>query len=369
MNKLLTKYLYLFVKRTIWTVMMAIGVSFFALSATSAEAKSHPEHPNFSSKCQDVTIPATTDSGAVSIYGQFCQPRVGKPTTVQLLVHGATYNHTYWDFPGFNGNYSYVKAANAAGYATLAIDRLGTGKSTRPVSQNVTFNAQISTLHQVVQALRTSVAGSKFKKVEMIGHSFGSAYTIGEVATYQDVDAVILTGNGHQVSKLTQEQSTTYFHPANTEARFSSLDAGYVTTIPGLRGQGGFLYDMSKTDPAVVAVDEATKDVISTAEFATRPPNLGVLSTKIKVPVLIATGQQDTHYCGEGANDCTSSQTYYNAEAPYYTTCMAVLFVQSGHDINLHTTAPSSFKKLMGWSHATLSPHAHKAKCSLSGAL
>lgn len=354
-------------KRSVWALALLLGIGFFVFSTTSVNATK--AHHSSHARCQSVTIPATIAAGKVSIYGQFCQPRTSKPNTVQLLVHGATYNHTYWDFPGFNGKYSYVKAANAAGYATLAIDRLGTGKSSRPASQHVTYDAQIASIHQVVQALRTNVAGTKFKKVEMIGHSFGSAYAIGEVAQYQDVDAVILTGNGHQVSKLTQEQSTTFFHAANNELRFRQLDAGYVTTKPGLRGEGGFLYDTSKTDPAVITVDEATKDVISTAEFATRPPNLGVLSAKIKVPVLIADGQQDTHYCGEGANDCTSTQTFYDAEAPYYKTCLAVLFVQAGHDINLHTTAPSTFRKLIGWSYATLPPHAHQARCGLSGAL
>lgn len=348
------------------TGIMAVTAVLFAVPVT-AEATTKPSS---ASRCQEVTIPATIATGPVNIHGQFCKPMFGKPTTVQLLVHGATYNHSYWDFPGFNGKYSYVRTANAAGYATLAIDRLGTGKSTRPNSQAVTYDAQIGSLHQVVQALRNgTVAGQAFKKVEMIAHSFGSAYAIGEAATYQDVDAIILTGNGHQVSTLTQQQSSTFFQPANNEARFAGLDAGYLTTKPGLRGEGGFLYDTTRTDPAVIAADEATKDVISTAEFATRPPNLGTLSQKIIVPVLIADGQQDTHYCGAGANDCTSTQTFYAAEAPYYNTCMAVLFVQSGHDINLHKTAPSSFLKLIGWSYATLSPYAHAAQCRVSGPL
>jgi pimeloyl-ACP methyl ester carboxylesterase len=360
------RYTHLFTKQSLWIMLFLLVGCMLVLPSQPLSAKSHPHS---TSKCRDVTIPATISSGPVSIYGKFCTPKVGNPSTVQLLVHGATYNHLYWDFPGFDGKYSYTKAANAAGYATLAIDRLGTGESTRPASSDVTYDAQISVLHQVVQALRTNIDGDKFKKVMMLGHSFGSAYTIGEVATYQDVDAVILTGNGHQVSKLTQEQSVSFFHPANTEPRFSGLDPGYVTTIPGVRDDGGFLYDMSRADPAVVAVDEATKDVISSAEFATRPPNLGTLSTKIKVPVLIATGQQDTHYCGEGANDCTSSETFYAAEAPYYNTCMAVLFLKSGHDINLHTTAESSFAKLIGWSHMTLSPHASKARCSVTGGI
>lgn len=35
---------------------------------------------------------------------------------MQLLVHGSTYNHLYWDFPYQNTYYSYVRAATRAGY-------------------------------------------------------------------------------------------------------------------------------------------------------------------------------------------------------------------------------------------------------------
>ena len=37
---------------------------------------------------------------------------------MQLLVHGASYNHLYWNFPYGNGYYSYVDAATAAGACT-----------------------------------------------------------------------------------------------------------------------------------------------------------------------------------------------------------------------------------------------------------
>jgi len=356
-------------QRSIWMRLCALMVGVLFLVGLATPAQASPQHHFPSARCQEVSIPAKTTTRSVSIYGKLCMPVIGKPKTVQLLVHGATYNHLYWDFPGFDGKYSYSKVANDAGYATLAIDRLGTGQSTRPPSQEVTYDAQISTLHQVIQALRKNIAGKKFSSVQIIGHSFGSAYAIGEAATYQDVDAMVLTGNGHKVSTLTQQQSVDFFHPANTEARFSSLDAGYLTTIPGTRDDGGFLYDMSRTDPEVVKKDEATKDVISTAEFATRPPNLGTLALKIKVPVLIFDGQQDTHYCGLGANDCSSTKTFYDAEKPFYTTCLAVAFVKSGHDVNLHTNAPSSFRKLVGLTYFTLSPYANKARCVLQGGL
>ena len=79
-------------------------------------------------------VEVTTVSGSQKLYGQYCEPTVKKPSrakTLQLLVHGITYDHTYW--AGFqiipsSALYSWVTFANAEGYPTLAIDRLGNGR-------------------------------------------------------------------------------------------------------------------------------------------------------------------------------------------------------------------------------------------------
>jgi hypothetical protein len=71
--------------------------------------------------CSDHTLPVRiADSGPAdqTMWGQLCYRGSHEPATVQLLVHGASYNHLYWNFPYGNGYYSYVDAATAAGYAT-----------------------------------------------------------------------------------------------------------------------------------------------------------------------------------------------------------------------------------------------------------
>ena len=80
------------------------------------------------------TIELTTVSGTQKLYGQYCEPTVknhSRAKTLQFLVHGITYDHTYW--AGFqtipsSALYSWVNFANAQGYPTLAIDRLGNGR-------------------------------------------------------------------------------------------------------------------------------------------------------------------------------------------------------------------------------------------------
>src|ERR1700730_8972284 len=57
-----------------------------------------------SSVCSDVHIPVALADGApktYTMYGRLCQPSTGPSKTIQILVHGITYDHNYWDLPGF----------------------------------------------------------------------------------------------------------------------------------------------------------------------------------------------------------------------------------------------------------------------------
>lgn len=132
------------------------------------------------------------------MWGQLCFRGSHEPATVQLLVHGATYNHLYWNFPHGNGCYSYVEGATAAGYATFDIDRVGDGSSSHPPSSQLDTNAGAVALHDAVTALRAgAVDGDAFQHVIMVGHPLGSAEAWIEAARYHDPDAVIITGALH----------------------------------------------------------------------------------------------------------------------------------------------------------------------------
>ena len=91
---------------------------------------------NFTEKYQKPGTQTQTNSYMIS--GTLCTPRHTSNTTqttnVQLLVHGAGYDSSYWDFSpdGKTDDYSYVSAAAAAGLTTFRYDRLGTGLSDHP---------------------------------------------------------------------------------------------------------------------------------------------------------------------------------------------------------------------------------------------
>lgn len=135
------------------------------------------------------------------IWVKYCVPSSGLPRSVggavQVLTHGGTLDHTYWDFaPG----YSYVDVAARAGMITLSYDRLGTGLSEHPDPLlEVQTPASVEVLHQLVTMLRSGSFGPRFSKVVGVGHSIGSKATEAVISQYpSDFDAIIHTGYAYQ---------------------------------------------------------------------------------------------------------------------------------------------------------------------------
>lgn len=320
------------------SIAVVISILFLA-GATSAQATDHAR------TCSTVRLGTT--EGAVS--AQYCVPRRAN-RVLQVLVHGGTYNHDYWDWRQFDGAYSYVDKANEAGYATLNLDRIGDGASFRPkLAVADTYTVQVDALHQVVQQARRLHAGP----VELVGHSYGSLYVEGDLAAHpRDADAVILTGSGHTTTAVINAISKATTYPANNLERFAGLDAGYLTSRPGTRA--ALVYDPTKADPRVIAYDEATEDTLALGEAQTRPADQGALSIKIQVPVLLMDGNTDDHYCGPDVDNCASQATFRASEAPYFHTRLTTVLVSSGHDIQLSYVSPQADAIMLAWSNWTL---------------
>lgn len=310
--------------------------------------------------CRDVTIPVALgdaeDAAKTNVSGWLCQPLQARTRTVQLLVHGAGYTRDYWDSPVGNALYSYSRWANATGYATLAVDRVGVGHSPHVDSAAVTYDATISTLNQVVHGLRAGTYGPSYDNVVIVGHSFGSVYAAGVAATYHDVDGVILTGSGHKVSPSFSALAAANYYPANHEPRFKDLDSGWLVTKPGTIAQ--LHYYTPGASARVIAADEATKDVVSTAEFATRP-DLATVWPQITAPTLLITGQRDIHYCATDNINCASQGSFRDTEAAFFapTTKLTTRLVPvTGHNLHRHYTALSATASMLLWSTTTIPP-------------
>jgi pimeloyl-ACP methyl ester carboxylesterase len=307
--------------------------------------------------CSAVNVPVSLFSGGskgYTIAGEMCRPSGVMPSTLQVLVPGATYDRYYWNPPDQPQKYSYVWAATKAGYATLTIDPLGTGLSSKPFSALVTVPSSAYTVHQVIQAARAGSLGvTAFKRVILSGHSMGVALAWNEIANYQDVDGLIAADNTHIPSVLGAVTSVLTLYPSMLDPKFAgaNLDPGYLTTRPGTR-EGSFYHD---GDPSRIADDELLKQSVTATFLATYfVEDVNLDASRIHVPVLVVAGQHDALMCAPllGTN-CDTSSNLLAAEAPFYSdpaSCLqSYVLPGSGHDVNLTANAQQFFSVANRW--------------------
>src|SRR5215470_7676070 len=94
-------------------LLTALAVNVPAAYAQSAGSPTGQEDPP-SATCSAVSVPVSLAPGAAKtdhISGELCVPAGPTPSTVQVLVAGATYDRSYWNFPYEPQRYSYVWAA------------------------------------------------------------------------------------------------------------------------------------------------------------------------------------------------------------------------------------------------------------------
>jgi pimeloyl-ACP methyl ester carboxylesterase len=304
--------------------------------------------------CTDTELPVTgpglpplVPGAPATVHGRLCLPAGEAPDTVQLLVHGGTYNSAYWDLPYQPERYSYQRDMATHGYATFAADQLGAGASSRPLSLPLTVQAMAESMHEVIGHLRAGRAGgARFAKVVIVGHSVGSGVVAAEASTYHDVDAVVLTGITHLPAlPVLALGAGLGLQPALLDDQLGHLgsDPLYFTTRPGARA--GLFYAAGDADPRVIAADEATKDQVSVPGMGTVALFGIVLPATwgITVPVFQVAGEKDVLFCGSLAlRDCSNAATLRAQEAPYYRDPSKLsMFVLpgAGHSVALHENA------------------------------
>ena len=307
-----------------------------------------PLQAHAATSCQDVAYPVRIGltplvTSQETMAGRLCVP--AGATTVQVLIPGGTYDRTYWDIGFDPSTHSFTQSQNNAGFATLALDRIGTGRSSKPLSAFVTASTQASAVHQVITTLKP-----RFTKVIVAGHSIGSAMALIEAGTNQDVDGVLVTGFTHKMNYITVVPVLANMIPAG-------LDLGYLTTMPDTRYNS-----FHKPGPLIagsISYDEATKDVFAVTEAVdTILLNTVIIpiSTRITVPVMIVVGN-DTHFCSSGlplmGSDCSSPAALKADEATFYPAVPRLdTYVLNGygHSINYAPNAPDYHAAVANWS-------------------
>ena len=298
---------------------------------------------------------------------KMCLPDGAAPTAVQVLVHGITYDHRYWniadpDDPS-GDRYSWEAAAAEAGYATLAIDRIGNGDSTHPPSPAVTIDSNASTLHQVAAALRAGTIGgpdgpTPFDEVILVGHSYGSIASMFAAHRFGGVDALLLTGMTHDIQEINTPLAIESQHyPAALDPQFagSNLDPGYITSRPGTRYD---LFYAPGTDvhPRIVERDEATKGSLSQFEIANFPIFFRTVLDGVDVPVFFLIGEKDGIFCSQSpadlAADCSTPETVVANEDEWFPNAPsleAAVIPDAGHDLNAFRSSQETFGTAMEW--------------------
>jgi len=328
----------------------------FALSLTPVESVS-AANPAYGT-CQRVEQKVALNQGGTknqTVVGQFCTPTTwaSGPHQVDVLMHGGSYNKTYWDWPQQPELYSYVDKTLQAGRATFAYDRLGSGESSKPSGLALTIQSHAFVLHSVIQSIRAQ----GFPEVNVISHSFGSIIAIEMAGTYQnDASRVMLSGLLHAPGVgLGLPSVSASFYPAALDPQFSGkiTDLTYLTTRPGTRGSSFY---GSSADPNVIAYDEAHKDLFTTGELTSAVVGVDLLpglnkSSFITAPTLVVMGEQDGLFCGLLVN-CSSSSNIRANEAPYYASAKsldAIAVLNTGHNVALHPSANTSFSAINEW--------------------
>ncbi len=305
--------------------------------------------------CRNLRFPVRQfegDQAVQQVFGQFCsRGEVDENTPVQILIHGGSYNHAYWDWPYEPDRYSYVGAATKRGYATLNIDRLGYGRSDHPLPVTLDFRVAGYVTHQLVQYLRAGALGPQFRRVVLNGHSMGGLTAQREASAYKDVDGVIVTGVGHDFAPKGIAQVADKFHPADLDRKFQGrIPPGYLTTLPGNRA--ATFVQPGDYDPGIEPVEEDLKDTLSPTELSgiTADSYDRSITRGIEVPVLYALGRHDLIWCPT-TEDCTTDPQFaaeggfYRPEAEY----TGYVVPDSGHSVNVTRSAPLFYQETFRW--------------------
>jgi pimeloyl-ACP methyl ester carboxylesterase len=303
-------------------------------------------HGHHSAIHSDLIIPVapTATSGDFDLHAVLDSPGATQGRPLLILVSGFTYDHQYWDPPVGGGRYSFVDAANHAGYATLNLDRLGMGTSDRPPADLTSIQQQADELHQIIQSLRSgALSGYGFSEIVLVGHSLGSAIAQTEANTYGDVSALVLTGFRHEVNPAGAGEFISSIHPADGQP------AGYLTM-----DSRDLLFDLNNTSPDILAWDAAHIGTGTAAEldfgFALDP----VQSVGISVPVLEVVGDHDLLF--------QTDPSTFAAERGFYSNSSdfeQLIVRNAGHDVTLERNAQQTFHQMLDFIENAVPDHHH----------
>ncbi|XXY20431.1 alpha/beta fold hydrolase [Sorangium sp. So ce216] len=323
--------------RALCTVLFSATLAATALPANKAEASSS----SHATKVERLVFPVTlSDGNTYEVVGYLYYRGHTKYRPLQVLVHGLTYTHEYWDIPSVGGRkYSYAEYMAREGYAVLALDMLGAGESSRPDGDFLDLAETAESVHQVLTEMRTSggVYKTPFRRIALVGHSNGAIISTFVQSTYDDADVLVNTGFAFTPHPI----------PVPNEAISAMLQSPYIAIPTEIRTD--VFYDAANADPALIAFDND-----NIADTYTRGQFLSLLAVSgdpllagidgVTSPVLIQFGETDE----------LQPASYVDSDAALYTSAERVttaIVPDSGHILNGHFGTPAGWEQIDCWIH------------------
>ena len=297
-------------------------------------------------KVERLVFPVTLSSGPANVVGYLYYHGSYQNRPLQVTVHGATYNHAYWDFPAVNGEeYSYARYMAAQNYAVLAIDLPGAGESDKPAGETLGLADTAGAVAQVTAAMKSgnNALGHAFGPVVLVGHSAGSIAATAAQGATNVADALVITASRHLVGDVLGYPVTQQILPLLFQLVEVFKTVPYFYLPPDNRA--GLFYHPAAADPDVIALDNATADQWTSGQllstfFAFLVPAIDQPGA-VTGPVLIQLGTHDVLFPAVFADDELALWTS--------TTPDLQIIEGIGHDFNLHSNRLDSWQRIDAW--------------------
>jgi len=304
----------------------------------------------------------------------YAQGDYDQNTPVLLALHGFSTNRSLWNGylagPGLAGSMAQEMAGR--GYAVLAIDRPAYGQSTYSAllsGYKVSGFTQVDMMHEVVTQLKTgnykqttgscpsgTSAAFGSNRVVMVGHSFGSAITMGYATKYHDLEGIIAWGFANQGSNpaLAVQTTVNFAVPVLTLAGYGNF---YAPGPNGISTQCLNSYYLPGTEPTVYNIVCANTNLLPTpvgevlsSTLIAQTNSAGILAKTIgTTKVLLTFGEQDNDFPRNGPTG-----NVQQAEIDFWTQncgCDVSSYIQpeTGHNGMLHRSMPTTAAAFDAW--------------------
>ena len=300
-----------------------------------------------------------TRNGTYYLAAVYCQPLHHIKSTnsnhanapLQILMHGSTYTKEYWNHGswGFGDpKYSWTRAMNLASYATLTLDKLGNGASSHPDPvYDVQLPLQMETMHTLITQIKSGTSSIPIPShYILVAHSSGSILAATLAQTHpQDIDALVLTGYPAGGANNKGGIPSYHYLPAayNTSRFPPDLNYGYLLMNSEFNRTSAFYY-ANHYDPEIPHLDYLSSGSVPLGEGFNLGPQT---QPAFKGKVLVVTGTKDPAICGFTlVDECVYNDTRVRAvnEAFANNGGFDYYMPESGHDLNWHFSAPTTYE-------------------------